>query len=408
MICTKTISYKELAHSVYNNPDYVTTNRKGERLYERSNYAITLAPGCLAYMKGRNASNEYFRKEIDWYCSGSDKLEDAVKLSKFWAKCSDDGETVISNYGKLLLHDRNAHGFTQFEHAYNCLINNPETKKAVMTVYNNEHAFISNDNPCTMFVRFGIRENMLNMLVVMRSNDIWYGTPYDVAWYSVLHHAMLKELRRAGLPVEIGSYEHLMLSAHAYQRNAEQLQAAFDAPDDADYSVHMAEFQRIFDMGVEQVRKVVQLGRERQWMRAAWEESNKSRCLKKHCGCVLVCNDKIVGRGHGDRAHGDACTKLCARDAGEKFYSDGCYSVHGEMQAVIEALQNGHTDWEHTVAYVTHGPCDACCKLLDYMGVRAVCYDVPYKTNYAHWPRLSVMQLATPDGAAHMDTAKYA
>lgn len=408
MICTKTINYKELVHSVYNNPDYVTTNRKGERLYERSNYAITLAPGCLAYMKGRNASNEYFRKEIDWYCSGSDKLEDAVKTSKFWAKCSDDGETVISNYGKLLLHDRNAHGFTQFEHAYNCLINNPETKKAVMTVYNNEHAFISNDNPCTMFVQFNIRENRLNMLVMMRSNDIWYGVPYDVAWYSILHHAMLKELQKAGLPVEIGSYNHFMLSAHAYQCNEDQMQDVMDQPYDADYFDHMNEFKRIFQLGIVQVRRVFRIGRESRWMHEAWEESKKSKCLKKHCGCVLVCNDIIVGRGHGDRAHGDACTKLCARDAGEKFYSDGCYSVHGEMQAVIEALQNGHTDWEHTVAYVTHGPCDACCKLLDYMGVRDVCYDVPYKTNYAHWPRLNVMQLATPEGAEHMDTAKHA
>lgn len=408
MICTKTINYKELVHSVYNNPDYVTTNRKGERLYERSNYAITLAPGCLAYMKGRNASNEYFRKEIDWYCSGSDKLEDAVKLSKFWAKCSDDGKTVTSNYGKLLLHDRNAHGFTQFEHAYNCLINNPETKKAVMTVYNNEHAFISNDNPCTMFVQFNIRENRLNMMVMMRSNDIWYGTPYDVAWYSILHHAMLKELQKAGLPVEIGSYNHFMLNAHAYQRNEDQMQDVMEQPYDACYFDHMNEFKRIFQLGIVQVRRVFRIGRESRWMHEAWEESKKSKCLKKHCGCVLVCNDKIVGRGHGDRAHGDACTKLCARDAGEKFYSDGCYSVHGEMQAVIDALQNGHTDWEHTVAYVTHGPCDACCKLLDYMGVRDVCYDVPYKTNYDHWPRLSVMQLLTPEGAEHMDTAKHA
>lgn len=127
-------------------------------------------------------------------------------------------------------------------------------------------------------------------------------------------------------------------------------------------------------------------------MNVAWEASKQSRCLKKKCGAVIVCNDSIIATGYGDR-DGEACTE-CARDKKEVFYSDGCYSVHAEMRACIKALQNGFSDWSNAVVYVTHGPCDACLKLLNHLGVRKVIYDKPYKTDYkGHWPLIEVLSL---------------
>lgn len=127
-------------------------------------------------------------------------------------------------------------------------------------------------------------------------------------------------------------------------------------------------------------------------MNVAWTASKESRCLKKKCGAVIISRGEIIATGYGDR-DGEACTE-CARDKKEVFYSDGCYSVHAEMRACIKALQNGFSDWSNAVVYVTHGPCDACLKLLNHLGVRKVIYDKPYKTDYkGHWPLIEVLSL---------------
>ena len=127
-------------------------------------------------------------------------------------------------------------------------------------------------------------------------------------------------------------------------------------------------------------------------MNVAWTASKESRCLKKKCGAVIISRGEVIATGYGDR-DGEACTE-CARDKKEVFYSDGCYSVHAEMRACIKALQNGFSDWSNAVVYVTHGPCDACLKLLNHLGVRKVIYDQPYKTDYkGHWPLIEVLSL---------------
>ena len=38
-----------------------------------------------------------------------------------------------------------------------------------------EHKFYSKDTPCTYAIQFTIVNNRLNMAVLMRSNDLWYG-----------------------------------------------------------------------------------------------------------------------------------------------------------------------------------------------------------------------------------------
>lgn len=392
ILCDGSVPYTAILRKLATEYEFEVETRNGEKIRELNNVLIILKGDTLPYCVGRAPSLEYFKGEVDFYCSGSRSVEDASKISSFWKRCSDDGETINSNYGYLLLHQINTHGWTQFEHAFNCLVNNLYTKKAVMTLYNNEHAYISNDNPCTMFIQFFVRNRALHMHVVMRSNDVWYGLPYDLPWFRAVQVAMLSRINsRLNEKIELGTYTHQVMSLHLYERNLEKA-----------YSVAALEQ----GLSEENEKKAIELYRfaadlvyntskaklQELFMAQAWYESRKSKCLKKHCGCVLVHGEKIVGKGFGGRI-GEEC-ETCAREKGEKFYSDACYSVHGEMKAIVEALQAGHTDWANTTAYITHGPCDACCKLMDYIGLRQVYYAMDYKTQYkAHWPRLQVSRL---------------
>lgn len=377
-----------------------TVNRKGQGLYEMRNVTLVLDPEASTYCLGRYPSQEYLEKELDFYASGSRQLEDAVKMSKFWSKCSDDGKTINSNYGFLLFHDENKHGFTQFGHAINCLRNNPDSKKAVMTLYSKEHAYISNDNPCTLIINLYIQGDALNMQVIMRSNDLWYGLPYDLPFFRVVHYTALAMLKRTYPNLKLGYHIHQALNLHFYEwafdkfRDCEKrydnerlnvAQPLVSCPQAAIQRLTIGAFVQRF-IGLSDWRN------HNLYMNVAWEASKQSRCLKKKCGAVIVCNDRIIATGYGDR-DGEACTE-CARDKKEVFYSDGCYSVHAEMRACIMALQNGFSDWSDAVVYVTHGPCDACLKLLNHLGVRKVIYDKPYKTDYkGHWPLIKVLSL---------------
>ena len=377
-----------------------TVNRKGQGLYEMRNVTLVLDPEASTYCLGRYPSQEYLEKELDFYASGSRQLEDAVKMSKFWSKCSDDGKTINSNYGFLLFHDENKHGFTQFEHAINCLRNNPDSKKAVMTLYSKEHAYISNDNPCTLIINLYIQGDALNMQVIMRSNDLWYGLPYDLPFFRVVHYTALAMLKRTYPNLELGYHIHQALNLHFYEWAFDKFRDCEKRYDNERLNVAQplvscpqAAIQRLtIGAFVQRFIGLFDWRNHNLNMNVAWEASKQSRCLKKKCGAVIVCNDSIIATGYGDR-DGNACTE-CARDKKEVFYSDGCYSVHAEMRACIRALQNGFSDWSNAVVYVTHGPCDACLKLLNHLGVRKVIYDKPYKTDYkGHWPLIEVLSL---------------
>lgn len=377
-----------------------TVNRKGQGLYEMRNVTLVLDPEASTYCLGRYPSQEYLEKELDFYASGSRQLEDAVKMSKFWSKCSDDGKTINSNYGFLLFHDENKHGFTQFEHAINCLRNNPDSKKAVMTLYSKEHAYISNDNPCTLVINLYIQGDALNMQVIMRSNDLWYGLPYDLPFFRVVHYTALAMLKRTYPNLELGYHIHQALNLHFYEWAFDKFRDCEKRYDNERLNVAQplvscpqAAIQRLtIGAFVQRFIGLFDWRNHNLNMNVAWEASKQSRCLKKKCGAVIISRGEVIATGYGDR-DGEACTE-CARDKKEVFYSDGCYSVHAEMRACIRALQNGFSDWSNAVVYVTHGPCDACLKLLNHLGVRKVIYDKPYKTDYkGHWPLIEVLSL---------------
>lgn len=414
--------YSDIVNTLRAVPDRVSNNRKGEKLYELMNAQICIKRLEDAFFWQRQPSLAYLEKELAFYLSGSRELKDAVVCSKFWEKCSDDGQTINSNYGAMLFHDCNAEGFTQFEYALQALTNNLHSKKAVMVLHGPEHGYISNDNPCTMFIHFYVTDHdresegtvttewhELHMRVVMRSNDIWFGATYDVPFFCIVWEVMHRRLAETySTPIKRGVYTHQALNLHFYERDEKKWLEC----QNLNKSSSREALEQYSSIIHKYVGKFAALSSRHtkthtDFMEEAWVASQRSQCLKKKCGCVIVHKDRgIVGAGYGGRAYGDACT-TCARDAGEVFHGDSCWSVHAEMRAVNEATQKAHAIsidpskteafFNNCTAYVTHGPCDACLKLLDLVGVRTVYYAEPYKTNYGHWPRMSVMPLQRPE-----------
>lgn len=104
----------------------------------------------------------------------------------------------------------------QYEQIVDRLKADPDTRQAVVTIWNPELDLQSSkrDYPCTILHQFRIRDNKLNMSVYMRSNDVWLGAAYDWFQFTRVQIAMASVLG-----IEPGGYAHHVGSLHIYEQH---------------------------------------------------------------------------------------------------------------------------------------------------------------------------------------------
>ena len=92
------------------------------------------------------------------------------------------------------------------------LQDNPDNRQCAISIYDGkEIQDYSYDTPCTYAVQFTILHGRLDMCVVMRSNDLWYGFCNDQYCFSELQKLVSTQLN-----VEPGVYYHFAHNMHLY------------------------------------------------------------------------------------------------------------------------------------------------------------------------------------------------
>ena len=158
----------------------------------------------------RDWSIEYAEAEWQWYLSGNRsiyKLGNLYgKVPAIWKRMADPNGDVNSNYGWQW--ERSS----QLDMVIEMLKQNPETRQAAISIYDGkEITNYSKDTPCTYAVQFTVLDNKLNMSVVMRSNDLWYGFCNDQYQFSNLQ---LLVAQKTGY--NVGTYYHFAHNMHLY------------------------------------------------------------------------------------------------------------------------------------------------------------------------------------------------
>jgi len=158
----------------------------------------------------RNWKEDYAEAEWQWYLSGDRNIaklgELYGKVPAIWKRMADEDGNVNSNYGWQW--QRN----NQIDHVINLLKYNPDTRQAAISIYDcKEYKEYTNDTPCTYAVQFTILHGRLDMCVVMRSNDLWYGFCNDQYCFSKLQKMVSDELN-----IEPGVYYHFAHNMHLY------------------------------------------------------------------------------------------------------------------------------------------------------------------------------------------------
>lgn len=167
------------------------------------------------YLPYRNLSEKYLIEELKWYWAGDNKCETIGKHAKMWLSLTDDGVTNNSAYGYILRYKYNK---DQIQEVINILKKDPYSRRGIINISDPTlNKLTTKDLQCTVCLQFMIRDNKLDVTVVMRSNDIYFGLPYDYYYFVSLQYYIASKLN-----VEVGSYNHLSISMHMYLRDVEK------------------------------------------------------------------------------------------------------------------------------------------------------------------------------------------
>lgn len=216
--------YKKLLNEVLNKYQYETAPR-GFKIREILNLSIVITNpyNNLFGNAARPFPYKYLAGELLWYFSCKNDAAFISEYSKFWNNIKNpDNVTVNSAYGNLIYNIKNEYDITSWEWAKNALIKDKDSRQSIIRFNRPSHEFYENkDFVCTLVGTFHIRDNKLNFSIVMRSQDIIRGTTFDVPFFSLIHQAMLLDLKSTYPDLKLGTYTHTMQSAHLYEEHFE-------------------------------------------------------------------------------------------------------------------------------------------------------------------------------------------
>ncbi len=178
-------------------------------------------------------SKEYIKDEISWYEGMSTNINDIYPVCvdtmkpvrdppKAWDYAANSHGEINSNYGKLIFSE---FYYSQYQHAFMELVNNPDSRRAIM-IYNRPSIWTEfndngkNDFICTNAHTYYIRNNKMDVVVQMRSNDIWAGYRNDWAWAKYVLERMLESYNfLIDAKVELGKIHWQVQNLHCYEKN---------------------------------------------------------------------------------------------------------------------------------------------------------------------------------------------
>jgi thymidylate synthase len=176
------------------------------------NVGFTLEKPLENYIfnKERNWKPDYAEAEWQWYLSGDPNIKKLGelygKIPPIWQHMADSKGNVMSNYGWQMYRNN------QLDYVIAKLRNEKDTRHAAISIYDcKEHKYYRKDTPCTYAIQFTIVDNVLNMAVLMRSNDLWYGFCNDQYCFSMIQKLVADELK-----IDVGEYYHYAHNFHLY------------------------------------------------------------------------------------------------------------------------------------------------------------------------------------------------
>ena len=163
----------------------------------------------------------YVNAELKWYESESTNITDIYpegdkEPPQAWQYTANIHGEINSNYGHLIYSEKY---YNQFENVVVELHKNKDSRRASMiyqrpSIWKEYNENGKNDFICTNAVTYYIRDDKLNCVVQMRSNDVVFGYKNDFAWQQFVLNELAEELS-----VESGDIVWQAQNLHVYERH---------------------------------------------------------------------------------------------------------------------------------------------------------------------------------------------
>lgn len=166
-------------------------------------------------------NQDYVDNELRWYESESTNIYDIYddpnkEPPQAWQYSANTHGEINSNYGFLIWNNR---FHCQYERALEELEENPDSRRAIM-IYNRPDIWMEynnngkNDFICTNAVTYYIRNDELQAVVQMRSNDVVFGYKNDFAWQQYVLNSLANDLG-----IQPGFITWQVQNLHVYERH---------------------------------------------------------------------------------------------------------------------------------------------------------------------------------------------
>ncbi len=168
----------------------------------------------VLFSAARDANPYFHFFEALFFLAGRNDLAFLLQFNSRFHEFSDDGVTLHGSYGYRWRHWKSRQVQDQLELLIGHLKRNPESRRAVLTMWNPELDLDTEvkDAPCNTACYFDCRGGVLNMTVCNRSNDLLWG----LAGANAVHFSVLLEYMAAHIGIPIGVYRQFSNNFHAY------------------------------------------------------------------------------------------------------------------------------------------------------------------------------------------------
>lgn len=187
-----------------------TVSPRGQQTKEllHKTFCLTNPSSRLAYFPGRKFNLPFAITEALMLFSSTKQVKYLGYFNQNIKQFSDDGKEMFGAYGARIAGNLNM--------LVEKLRRTPDTRQAVLNIYKASDGLytVTKDIPCTMNLHFMIRNGKLDLHTYMRSNDVIWGTPYDVFMFTFLQEVIANTLE-----IEVGNYYHTASSMHVYERH---------------------------------------------------------------------------------------------------------------------------------------------------------------------------------------------
>lgn len=169
----------------------------------------------------RRKINPYFLfAEFLWIFTRQSRVDSIAFYNKNMWDFSDDGRSLFGAYGPRLM--------WQIPNIINKIRLDRGTRQAVATIFKPTDLTTSTkDFPCNILLHFIPRQNILDLNVYVRSQDILLGLPYDF-----YHWSFILEMIATELEMYTGSITHICGSLHAYEKDLSKITNISESTED--------------------------------------------------------------------------------------------------------------------------------------------------------------------------------